>query len=340
VAWTVQQIAELVHGELVGNGETTVLHAKTLADAEPGDITFVDGDRNLGGWVSSKAAAGIVPFGFSHLDRAQVRVADPLAAFLKVVLLFRGPREESTGIDPTAHIHASAQIGADARIGPFVVVGEGTRIGANCHLHPGVKIGRYCTLADDVTLFPNVVLYDDCKLGNRVQIHANAVIGADGFGYRLRDGKHIKIPQVGGVEIADDVEIGAVSTIDGGTFGPTRIGLGTKIDNQVMVSHNCQIGAHNILVSQVGIAGSSSTGEYVVMGGQVGVADHIHIGTGALLAAKSGIISDVPAGGKYFGTPAMPGGEFWRCVANWQKMADLRKDVAKIKKRLALEGPA
>ena len=142
----------------------------------------------------------------------------------------------------------------------------------------GAVVGRNCRLGDDVTLHPHAVLYDDTVLGNRVIVHANAVIGADGFGYRMQDGRHVKMPQFGCVEIGDDVEIGAGTTIDRGTFQATRIGAGTKIDNLVQIGHNCQIGRHNLFVSQVGIAGSCSTGDYVVLAGQVGVADHVHIG--------------------------------------------------------------
>ena len=156
------------------------------------------------------------------------------------------------------------------------MVGEGAVLGARCQIHAGAFVGRDCRLGDDVVLHPHAVLYDDCTLGHRVIIHANAVIGADGFGYRTQNGRHVKVPQLGRVEIGDDVEIGACTTIDRGTFGPTRIGAGTKIDNLVMIAHNCQIGRHNLLVSQVGIAGSCTTGDYVVMAGQSGMADHFH----------------------------------------------------------------
>ena len=151
------------------------------------------------------------------------------------------------------------------------MVGEGSVLGARCRLHSGVVVGRNCRLGDDVVLHPHVVLYDGTILGNRVIVHANAVLGADGFGYRFQGGRHVKMPQFGSVEIGDDVEIGAGTTIDRGTFQATRIGAGTKIDNLVQIGHNCQIGKHNLFVSQVGIAGSCSTGDYVVMAGQVGV---------------------------------------------------------------------
>src|SRR5262249_52828282 len=154
---------------------------------------------------------------------------------------------------------------------------ENTSLGARCHVHPHVVIGRGCKIGDDVVLYPGCVIYDGTVLGDRAIIHANAVLGADGFGYRFQAGKHVKVPELGHVEVGDDVEIGACTTIDRGTFQATRIGTGTKIDNLVMIAHNCRIGRHNMLVSQVGIAGSCNTGDHVVMAGQVGVADHVTI---------------------------------------------------------------
>jgi UDP-3-O-[3-hydroxymyristoyl] glucosamine N-acyltransferase len=182
-----------------------------------------------------------------------------------------------------------------------------------------------------------VVLYDDCVLGNRVIIHANAVIGADGFGYRVVDGRHIKVPQLGWVEIEDDVEIGACSTIDRGTFGATRVRTGTKIDNLVMIGHNCQIGRHNVLCSQVGIAGSTSTGDYVVMAGQVGVADHLTIGDQVTIGAKSGVPGNIPAKSQVLGTPATPHKEQVRMMKTLEKLPQIRKDLQRIKKHLGLE---
>ena len=201
-------------------------------------------------------------------------------------------------------------------------------------------IGRNCILAADVTIYPHAVLYDDCHLGERVIVHAHAVLGADGFGYRMQQGKHVKVPQLGRVEIAADVEIGACATIDRGTFGPTRVGTGTKIDNLVMVAHNCQIGRHNLLVSQVGIAGSTTTGDYVVMAGQVGVADHLHIGDRAQLGAKAGVHKDVPPDARMLGAPATPDKEQMRIMMSLERLPEMRKDVKKIKQHLGLEDAA
>jgi UDP-3-O-[3-hydroxymyristoyl] glucosamine N-acyltransferase len=259
-------------------------------------------------------------------------------AFVDVVQHLRGSHSDRLhGIDPSAYVHPTAKLADGVAIGPNAVIGAGTVIGPNAVLHAGVTIGRECTLGADVIVYPRVVLYDNCRLGNRVIIHSNAVIGADGFGYRLHGGKHIKVPQIGGVVIEDDVEIGACATIDGGTFNPTRIGIGTKIDNHVMIAHNCRIGRHNVIAAQVGIAGSSTTGDFVVIAGQVGVADHVTIGDRAVLAAQAGATKSVPADAKVFGTPAIPISDQLRQMACVAKLPELMKVFQRLKKQLGLE---
>ncbi len=336
MAFTVSDIARWVGGTVTGPADTPVARAAPLADAGPGDLTFLDGPKRRKEWEASKASAAVVPTDFPDDPRPLVRVADPLGAFAKIFLTFRGDRPAESGIHPTAVIHPTATIGANPFVGPCAVIGAGTVIGANARIHAGAVVGRSCMLGDDVTLFPRVVVYDDCTLGHRVTLHAGAVIGADGFGYRLAKGAHVKVPQLGGVLVADDVEVGANSTIDAGTFGPTRVGTGTKIDNLVMIAHNCQIGRHNLIISQTGMAGSSSTGDYVVVAGQAGVADHTHIGHRAVIAARSGVTGDVPDGVTVMGFPAMPGREFMKCVAEWRRANGVRKDVARVMKHLGL----
>jgi UDP-3-O-[3-hydroxymyristoyl] glucosamine N-acyltransferase len=336
---TVRQLAEWVSGEVVGDGDVAILAARPLTEAGPGDLTFVEAERNLPAWHASPAAAAVVLPGVPLNGRPLIRVADPMAAFAAIVLQLRGLRHPGAAgrIHPTACIHPTAQIGPDATVGPHAVVGEGAVVGARCTLHAGACVGRSCTLGDDVTLHPHAVLYDECVLGHRVIVHANAVIGADGFGYRMHNGQHVKVPQLGRVEIGDDVEIGACTTIDRGTFGPTRIGAGTKIDNLVMIAHNCQIGRHNLLVSQVGIAGSCTTGDYVVMAGQAGVGDHVTIGDRAQLGPQAGLVKDVPAGARMHGAPARPDKEALRILLSMEKLPELIRDVRHLKQALGLE---
>lgn len=335
---TLKQIAAWVNGEVAGDGATSIRRLLPLNEAEAGDLTLVDGDANAKKWANCPAAAAVVPPHFPADSRPLIRVAQPFAAFQTMLLRIRGDRSAAREIHPTAVVHPTAEFGSNASVGPYAVIGEGTVAGANLTLHAGAVVGRFCTLGTDVTLFPRVVVYDDCTLGDRVRLHAGVVIGADGFGYRFVGGRHEKVPQIGTVVIEDDVEIGANSTVDRAALGTTRIGAGTKIDNLVMVSHNCHLGRHNILAGQVGIAGSCTTGDYVIMGGQVGVADHCEIGAEAILAAQSGVISDIPAKARMFGMPAMPGRDFFKMVAYAFKVPGLRKDVDRLKAKLDVGG--
>lgn len=335
---TVRELAAAVGGELLGDGDLPITDARTLAEARPGDITFVEDDRHLAAWEASRASAAVVNGRIPVNGRPLIRVTDPLMAFVRIFQQLRGRGPAAGGtIDPTAHIHPTATLGPGCTVGPFVVVGEGSVIGANAVLHAGVSVGRSCRVGDDVTLFPHVVLYDDSVIGNRVTIHANTVVGADGFGYRMQKGRHVKVPQLGWVEVEDDVEIGACTTIDRGTFGPTRIGAGSKIDNLVMIGHNCRIGRHNVLAGQVGIAGSCTTGDYVVMAGQVGIADHLRIGDRTVVGAKSGVMKDIPPNLTVLGYPARPEGEQKRQFVHLEHLPELRKDLRRIKDHLGLK---
>lgn len=337
--FTVRQLAEQVRGEVFGDGDVPISNARTLYEAEAGDITFVEAERYLAAWEGSPAAAAIVKESMPLNGRPLIRVADPLSAFATILLNFRKPPAVTVAgrIDPVASVHPSATIGEGSSIGPFAVIGEGVEIGARCQIHSGVAIGRNCRLGDDVVLHPNTVLYEGCTLGHRVIVHAGSVLGADGFGYRVQNGRHVKVPQLGTLEIGDDVEIGASTTIDRGTFGPTRIGEGTKIDNLVMIGHNCQIGRHNLFASQVGIAGSCTTGDYVILAGQVGVADHLHIEAGAVVGAKSGVVRDIPAGARMLGMPAISDRVELRIWSFHEKLPQFLKDIRRIKKHLGLE---
>lgn len=335
---TVRQIAELVQGRIVGDGNTVIQGVRTLQEAQAGDLTFLEKASNHQALVQSRAGAAIVPANFELADKTLIQVADPLMAFVQIVQHLRGKAEhQPTGIDPRAYVHPSASVGPAASIEPFAVVGPGSRIGQRARIMSGARIGANCWLGDDAVLHPGVVLYDDCVLGDRVIIHANAVIGADGFGYRFQQGRHVKVPQLGNVVVGNDVEIGAGVTIDRGAFDATTIGEGTKIDNLVMIGHNTKIGKHNIFAAQVGIAGSCTTGDYVMMGGQAGVRDHIDIGTAALIGAQSGIMHDVPPNFRVFGYPAQEERDFVRQSMALKKLPAMRKEFLRVLDHLGLK---
>jgi UDP-3-O-[3-hydroxymyristoyl] glucosamine N-acyltransferase len=322
----------------VGDEHLVIHAARTLGEAQPGDITFVEDADHLRGLTGCRASAVVTAPSVPANGLPQIRVADPLAAFVEIVRHLHGRAEPPPhGIDPRASVHPTAQVGADASVFPFAVVGEGSVVGARCRLHSGAVVGRFCCLGDDVTLYPNAVLYEGTVLGDRVIVHANAVLGADGFGYRLHEGRHVKVPQLGQVEVGADVEIGACTTIDRGTFQATRVGTGTKIDNLVQIGHNCRIGRHNLLVSQMGMAGSSSTGDYVVIAGQVGVVGHVRIGDGVMIGGQAGVTKDVPAGQRILGSPATPEREQKRILMSLEKLPDLRRDVRRLKQHLGLQ---
>jgi UDP-3-O-[3-hydroxymyristoyl] glucosamine N-acyltransferase len=338
VSVTVRQLAELVQGVVRGDGDLPIKAARTLKEAQPGDISFVEDAQHIAQLQTSHASAAVVPKSFTATHLPIIQVADPLAAFVTIVRHLQGCTEPPAhGIDAKASVHPSARLGEAPSIHAFAVVGEGTVIGARCRLYPGVVIGRACRLGDDVTLYPNVVIYEGTVLGNRVIVHGNSVLGADGFGYRFHNGKHVKVPQLGHVEIGDDVEIGACTTIDRGTFQATRIGAGTKIDNLVQIGHNCHVGQHNLLVSQVGIAGSSSTGNYVVVAGQVGIVGHVHIGDGAMIGGQAGVTKDVEPGQRMLGSPATPERDQKRILMTLEKLPEIRRDVRTIKQRLGID---
>lgn len=344
---TVQQLAALVQGQVHGDGNRVIEGARPVSEAQSGDITFVENEQYARMINQCRASAVVVPQRLvarlpdlvnklpAHVSAIQV--SDALSAFVTIAKHLKGQAAERPhGIDPRALVDESAQVGPESSIHAFAVVGVGSVLGARCRLYPGAVVGRNCRLGDDVTLYPHAVLYDDTVLGDRVTIHANAVIGSDGFGYRLQEGKYVKVPQLGRVEIAEDVEIGACTTIDRGTFQPTRIGAGTKIDNQVMIGHNCQIGQHNVLVSQVGIAGSCKTGDYVVMAGQVGLSDHLTIGERAMIGPQAGLARDVAPGQRVMGTPGRPESEAMRIFATSAHLPAMRRDIKMIKQHLGL----
>ncbi|MGC1717780.1 MAG: UDP-3-O-(3-hydroxymyristoyl)glucosamine N-acyltransferase [Isosphaeraceae bacterium] len=310
---TVEQLAALVRGRLVGDGSVSIRSARPVAEAGPGDITFIESERYAKLLRSSPASAAIVGPHFNHNrpsikdDLAVIEVDDPISAFVAVRNHLSGEQPPRwTGIHPQAYVAATARIGTNVAIYPFVSVGENAEIGDGTTLFPGVVIGEGCRIGQECTIHPNAVLYPDVVLNDRVEIHAGTVLGGDGFGYRQVSGRHVKIPHTGGLEVGSDVEIGANCAIDRATFEATRIGEGTKIDNLVMIGHNNQIGRHNLLCGQVGIAGSCTTGDNVVMAGQAGIKDKTQIGDGVIVGAQAGVHRNIPSGQQVLGSPAIP----------------------------------
>lgn len=332
--FTIAEIAKLVGGEVVGSGNITLKSFAPAENAQAGDLTFAENENYFARAEQSAAAAIIVDKHFASAQKILIRVPNARIAFAKVLALFFPEQKFAAGIHPTAVIAPSAKIDSSAHIGPHCMIGERVKIGARTVLQCGNFIGDDSQIGDDVNLFPNVTIYPRAQIENRVRIHANSVIGSDGFGYVLDNGVHRKVPQIGNVVIGDDVEIGAGVTIDRGALGPTVIGKGVKIDNLVQIAHNVEIGEGSLIVAQAGIAGSSKLGNYVVLAGQVGIAGHLKIGNQVTVAGQSGVMNDIPDGGKWLGTPAQPDRQTKRQVIAIQFLPELLKRVAALEKKL------
>ncbi|MCU0877970.1 MAG: UDP-3-O-(3-hydroxymyristoyl)glucosamine N-acyltransferase [Pirellulaceae bacterium] len=333
---TLSEVARLVEGQPVGPESLPIEGAATLTCARPGEITLADSSRLAAQLARSQASAVIVGAGFQPAGLPYIVVRDVHAAFAKIVQHFRPRRPpRNLGISPHAQIAASARLSTGVQIHPLATLADDVTIGPRSIIHSGVRLLEGCQIGADVTIFPNAVLYENTIVGDRTIIHAGVILGAYGFGYSLVGGKHQLSHQLGHVEIGSDVEIGSASTVDRGTYGPTIIGDGTKIDNHVMVGHNVRIGRHNLICSQAGLAGSASTGDYVVIAGQVGVRDHVHIGDGAMLGGQSGVMADVPAGRRVVGSPAIDEKEQYHVWAATHKLPAMRKKMHELERQIA-----
>jgi UDP-3-O-[3-hydroxymyristoyl] glucosamine N-acyltransferase len=332
--YTAAEIARHIDGEVLGDPSVVLTGFAPADTAQAGDLTFAENEEYLAAAEQSAASAIILGHRLESKAKTLIRVKNARIAFAKALALFFPEPVLPAGIHPSAVVAPDAQVDATAHIGPHCVVGARTKIGPRAALTANVCLAEDCTVGEDAVLFPNVTVYAGSQLGRRVRVHAGTVIGADGFGYVLDAGVHRKVPQIGNVIIGDDVELGANVTVDRGALGPTVIGRGTKIDNLTQVAHNVRIGEHCIIVSQVGIAGSTKVGNYCVFGGQVGIAGHLNIGHRVTIAAKSGVMNDIPDGAKYFGSPAQPDKEFKRQVIALQRLPELLKRVAELERRL------
>lgn len=335
---TIAEIATQVRGEVVGDPSTQITGFAPADHAGTGDLTFADKETYFQAAEKSKAAAILVSGAFTSAHKPLIRVANARVAVARLLPLFFPPDEHPSGIHPSAVIDPSAKVDPSVHVGPNCVIGPRVRLGARCVLMGGNHIGRDCQIGDDVTLFPNALLYARTQVGNRVTIHGGSVIGSDGYGYVLDEGRHRKVLQVGNVVIQDDVEIGANAAIDRAALGSTIIGKGTKIDNLVHVAHNVVMGSHCLIMGQVGFAGSTKLGDYCVIASQSGIAGHLTLGRQATVGAKSGVMRDIPDGGTVLGIPAQPDKQTkrqWVAVQKLPKilrqLRDLQHEVEQLK---------
>jgi UDP-3-O-[3-hydroxymyristoyl] glucosamine N-acyltransferase len=336
VSFTVQEIVRSSGGELSGETEQLITGAASVGEATVGEITFYGNPKYLAAFRRTRATAAFVPLDFDEkIVASQIRVANPVKSFQQVVMKFAPPPiTHPPGIHATAVIAPDAQIAPDAAIAAHAVVEAGVAIGARSVIGANAYIGHESQMGDGCLIYPNVTIRERTRIGNRVIIHSGAVIGADGFGFEMIDGRHQKIPQIGIVQIDDDVEIGANTTIDRARFGRTWIQEGAKIDNLVQIAHNVVIGKHSIIVAQVGIAGSVQIGQRVTIGGQAGIIGHIEIGDGTAIGAQSGVSRSI-SGGAWWATPAEPLKEAMEHLALVRRLGKLFARVKAIERRLS-----
>ncbi|WP_455388916.1 UDP-3-O-(3-hydroxymyristoyl)glucosamine N-acyltransferase [Petrachloros mirabilis] len=332
---TVARIHQLVGGTLHGNGDTPLLSLASLNEVTPQALSFITNDKAAKHPEHIAAGALLVHRHIPEIAAPQIVVQNPLLAFAQVAQTFFVRPSVSRGLAKDLTRGMDVTIGADPSIWPFVTLGNRVRIGARVTLYPGVFIGDDSTIADDCVLYPNVVVREGCSIGARVIVHSGTVIGADGFGYVQHEGRHHKIPQLGGVTIEDDVELGANVTIDRATLGRTVIKRGTKIDNLVQIAHNVTVGEDDIIIAQVGIAGSTTIGHHVMIGGQAGLADHIHIGDQVMIAARAGVNRSLEPNQIVSGAPVMPHETWMKAQAVIPRLPELRQIVRSLEQRVA-----
>lgn len=339
---TAAQVAELCQGTfgkatLEGDGAMVISGVNQLESATPGDLSFVANRKAAERAGESKAGCLLVPLAFENpLGRTLVRVADPRAAFARLIGLLYPPKRQPVGVHPTACVDATAILGEGVSVGPHVSIGPRTVLGNGCQIGSGCAIGDGVVIGDESILHPNVTIYDGVRIGSRALLHSGCVLGADGFGFAFTSDHYEKFPQIGTVEIGDDVELGANTCVDRAALGVTRIGDGVKVDNMVHIAHNCQIGRHVVIAAQTGFSGGVVIGDYAIVGGQVGVGDKARIESKAVIGSGAGILTSkiVRAGQPVWGTPARPLREHLQQLANLAKLPEMRAQLKAMEQRL------
>lgn len=336
--WSLGELAILLGGELAGPAELRILRATTADTNDVDGLTFAENETYLAAALQSEVGAVLVPMEAEVGDKPAIRVARPRETFGRFLAMCARPLPIEDGIHPMAVVSPEASVDPTARIGAFAVVERGAVIGPGTRVYPHAYIGENCRLGEKCVIYPQAVLYQDVTLGNRCTVHAGAILGADGFGY-VWDGKQrVKVPQVGGVAISDDVEVGANTSIDRATAGLTRVGRGTKLDNLIQVAHNCQIGEDTVIASLVGISGSTKIGNRNTIAGQTATNDHVSTCDDVTLGGRTAVTGDIKAPGAYLGFPARPLGEAMRNIALSGKLQDLFNRVRDLERKVGGKG--
>lgn len=330
--FTAEFIAQVAGGTVEGDPKVAVSDFAKIEEGRPGAISFLANPKYTHYIYDTRSSIVLVSKDFvaqAPISATLIRVDDPYATVARLLeMVAAATQRHPQGVEQPCSVADGVELPQDAYVGAFAYVGAGVKLGRNVKIYPQVYLGPGCEVGDDTVLYPGVKVYAGCKIGSRCIIHSGAVIGADGFGFAPdADGVYHKIPQLGIVEIADDVEIGANTTVDRAVMGATRIGRGVKLDNLIQIAHNVEVGENTVMAAQVGVAGSAKVGRQCMLGGQVGLAGHITVGDGAQLGAQCGVPKSVPAGARMLGTPALPVGEFARQTALLKRLAALMDRV-------------
>jgi len=332
---TLKEIAQLIDGEVIGDGNVVITGISGIREAEEGDLTFLANPRYAPLMDTTKAAAVITSREVTSAPKPMIRTANPSMAFAKVIsILMPSDQKYPSGIHPTAVIGKNVKLGQDVALQPYVVIDDDAVIGDRSIIYAGSYVGYRAKIGCDCLIYPNVAIREKVEIGNRVIVHSGTVIGSDGFGFATVDGEHHKIPQIGSVLIEDDVEIGANVTIDRARFGKTVIGHGTKIDNLVQIAHNVIVGEDSIIIAQAGISGSTVIGKHVTIAGQAGLVGHITIGDNAVLAAQAGVTKPVPANTCVSGYPARRHDEAKRLNAFVTRLPQIVDELKKLEEKV------
>ncbi len=333
---TLKEIAQFLGGKIAGKDDVVITNIRPIEEAGEGDITFLANMKYSKQLKTTAASAILAAPSMQIAGKNLVLVDDPYVAFGKLLALFYPLKHSFNGISKEACIEEGADVSPDATVFPRAYISAGAKIEKGAVIYPGVFIGGNASIGEDSILYANVSVYSGSRIGKRVILHSGVVVGGDGFGFAGPGKDNLKIPQVGCVQIDDDVEIGANCTIDRATLGKTWIQRNVKIDNLVQIAHNVVIGENSVITSQVGISGSTKLGKSVIIGGQVGIVGHISIGDNVMIAAKSGIHKDIESGQIVGGIPQLPYRHWLKVEACRAKLPDMKKDLEELKRKIEI----
>lgn len=337
VSYSAQQIADILKGTVEGDPNVKVSNFSKIEEGKPGTLTFLANPKYTNYIYTTQASIILVNNDFvadKPIHGTLIRVFNAYAALAILLEVVEKSKPKKKGIESMTFVSDTAKVGEDIYIGAFSYISDYVTIGNNVQIYPQVHIGDGCIIGDNVILYPGVKIYAGCKIGNNCIIHSGAVIGSDGFGFAPENGEYKKIPQMGGVVIEDDVEIGANTTVDRAVMGDTIIHKGVKLDNLIQVAHNVEVGANTVMAAQVGISGSTKVGEHCMIGGQVGLGGHITIGNNTNIGAQAGIISNIKESSNIIGSPAIPVKDFFKSSIVFPKLPEMYKQLSKLEKEI------